>query len=215
MKKYVNGCLPCCFFFCCLLFNNVLLVNSAGAKTLLRMNHQFPATAAASKIDRWFADRIREATEGEVTIRIFWSNGLGEPRENLSLLRNGDIDMAAMSAGYFPSELPLFSAPNSIPMGMDNICQASAVMHAFMTRIPAFGKEAEQNGIRPLLFHLLNPYLLVTRDPVRSLSGLADKRIRTWGKDMPRLVRAAGGTPVTGYSRGDEAWRYRRMPIFS
>ncbi len=183
-------------FICFLLLPAGFGFDAPCAKTVLTMNHQFPETAAPSKIDRWFANRIKEATEGEVEIRIFWSNGLGAPRENLALLRNGDIHMAAMSAGYFPSKLPLFSAPNSIPMGMDNICQASALMHAFMTRLPAFMEEAEENGIRPLFFHLLNPYLLVTREPVTRFSELSGKRIRTWGKDMPRLVRAAGATPV-------------------
>jgi TRAP-type transport system periplasmic protein len=168
----------------------------AYAKTVLMMNHQFQASDAGSKIDQWFANEIKRATGGEVEIRIFWSNGLGEPIENLALLRNGDIDMAAMSAGYFPAELPLFSAPNSIPMSMENVCQASSLMKSFMDTIPAFALEAKQNGIRPLFFHVLNPYLLFTKEPVTQFSQLQGKRIRTWGKDMPLLIKAAGAKPV-------------------
>ena len=171
--------------------------SGVSAKTLLKMNHQFPAAAAGSKIDQWFADEIKKATNGEVEIQIFWSNALGAAKENLTLLRSGAIDMAGMSAGYFPSELPFYAAPNSIAMGMDNICQSSAIMKAFMTKIPAFDEEAKKNGIRPIFFHLLNPYLLVTKEPVTKLSDLKGKKIRTWGEDMPRLVQAAGGTPVT------------------
>ena len=168
-----------------------------SAKTVLKMNHQFPAAAAGSKIDQWFADEVKKATNGEVEIQIFWSNALGAAKENLTLLRNGAIDLAGMSAGYFPSELPFYAAPNSIAMGMDKICQSSAIMKAFMNKIPAFREEAQKNGVRPLFFHLLNPYLLVTKDPVTKLSDLKGKKIRTWGEDMPRLVQAAGGTPVT------------------
>ena len=170
---------------------------NADALTLLRMNHQFPADATGSRIDQWFAEEIKKATKGEVEIKIFWSNGLGEPQENLILLQNGYIDMAAMSAGYFPAELPLFSAPNSIPMGMDNICQASVIMKAFWTRIPAYQEEAARVEIRPLFFHLLNPYLLVTKQPVTRFSDLKGMRIRTWGKDIPRLFEAAGAKPIT------------------
>ncbi len=166
------------------------------AKTVLKMNHQFPSTTAGSKIDQWFADKIKERTKGDVVIKIFWSNGLGGPKENLMLLKMGAIDMAAMSSGYFPSELAFFSAPNAIPMGMDNICQSSAIMKAFMDKITAFSDEARINKIKPLFFHLLNPYLLVTKKPVRSFSDLKGMRIRTWGKDMPRLIKAAGGNPV-------------------
>ncbi len=181
-----------------ILFSIALMTCSPDllAKTVLKMNHQFPSTAAGSKIDQWFADQVEKATAGEVRIRIFWSNGLGDPKENLSLLRTGTIDMAAMSAGYFPEELSFFSAPNSIPMGMDNICQSSEIMKAFMDQIPAFSMEAKDHKIKPLFFHLLNPYLLVTKEPVRGLSDLKDKRIRTWGSDMPRLMEAAGAKPV-------------------
>ncbi len=169
---------------------------NALAKTLLKMNHQFPADAAGSKIDQWFADEVEKATDGEVEIKIFWENKLGKPKENLLLLKRGVIDMAAMSAGYFPNELPLFSAPNSIPMGLDDVCQSSELMKSFMNNVPAFMEEAAQSNIRPLFFHLINPYLLVTKEPVTSFSDLKGKRIRIWGKDMPLLVNAAGGKPV-------------------
>ena len=46
-----------------------LVCSNAPAKTLLRMNHQFPAAAAGSKIDQWFADEVKKATGGEVEIR--------------------------------------------------------------------------------------------------------------------------------------------------
>ncbi|MBU2629808.1 MAG: TRAP transporter substrate-binding protein DctP, partial [Proteobacteria bacterium] len=78
----------------------------------------------------------------------------------------------------------------------DDICQSSAIMKALMEQIPAFSMEAENNQIRPLFFHLLNPYLLVTKEPVLSVFDLKGKRIRTWGKDMPRLIEAVNGRPV-------------------
>lgn len=174
-----------------------LLFSDANADRTLRLNHQFPAAAAGSKIDQWFADAVAEASGGTLRIHIFWSNALGEPKENLTLLRNGAIDMAAMSAGYFPADLPFFSAPNSMPMALDTICQSSDLMAAFMAKVPAFTEEAAANGIRPLFFHLLNPYLLVSREPITGLDGLSGKKIRTWGEDMPRLIQAAGGVPKT------------------
>ncbi|MGE0085973.1 MAG: TRAP transporter substrate-binding protein DctP [Desulfococcaceae bacterium] len=175
----------------------VLAVQSvAGAKTRFMMNHQFPEDTAGSKLDQWFADEVAKATEGEVEIKIWWSNTLGAAKENLKLLSTGVIDMAAMSSGYFPSELPFFSAPNSLPMSLDDICQSGALMKAFMTQIPEFSEEAKRNHIRPLFFHLLNPYLLVSKKPVEKFEDLKGLQIRIWGEDMPRLVQAAGGKPV-------------------
>ncbi len=167
------------------------------AKTVLKMNHQFPATAAVSRIDQWFVDEIKQATGGEIEILIFWSNGLGEAKENLAMLQNAEVEMAGMSAGYFPTQLPFFSAPNSIPMSMSNICEASLLMDRFIKEVPAFKQEALNHNIRPLFFHTLNPYLLVSKTPVRTISDLKGMRIRTWGKDMPQLVTAVEAIPVT------------------
>lgn len=175
-----------------------LLPAAAGAadKVELRMNSQFTATAEGSKIDQWFADEVAKATDGQVTIRIFWAGALGAPKENLSLLGAGAIDMAAMSPAYFPSELPFFSAPNSLPMTMENLRQASALTPRLMAEVPAFREEAARHGVRPLFFHLLNPYLLMSREPIRALDDLKGKKVRTWGEDLPRLFQAAGATPV-------------------
>ncbi len=163
----------------------------------LNLNHQFPEDAAGSKLDLWFADEVARITGGELKIQIFWSNALGEAKENLILLRTNAFDMAAMSPGYFPDELPLFSAPNSIPMGLDNVCQASRISQVFLDKIPAFREEAARNGVRLLFFHVLNPYLLVSKSPVTRFSDLKGMKIRTWGEDMPKLIRSAGGIPVS------------------
>jgi TRAP-type C4-dicarboxylate transport system substrate-binding protein len=164
---------------------------------VLKCSHQFPAVAAGSKIDQWYADEVKKATNGELEIQIFWSEALAKAKENLTLLRTGAIDMAGMSPGYFPAELPFYCIANSIGMGMDNICQSSAIMKAFMDKIPAFKEEEQRNNIRVLFFHLLNPYLLVTKEPVTALPDLEGKKFRTWGEDLPLLFKAAGATPVT------------------
>ena len=163
---------------------------------MLKMNHQFPENTTGSRIDQWFADQVRIRSRGRLTINVHWSNGLGEPRDNLSLISRGVLDMAAMSAGYFPDKMPMLAAPNSIPMAMDNVCQAREIMKALLKKIPEVADEAAELGVRPLFFHVLNPYMLATRTPVTRLEDLKGMRIRTWGEDLPGLIRAAGAKPV-------------------
>lgn len=170
---------------------------AAWAQTTLKLNSQWPATTAGSKIDQWFADEIARRTNGEVKIRIFWSEALGKASENLSLLQSGAIEMAAMSAGYFPAQLPLHAAPNSIPMAVDTVEQASTLMRRLASEVPGFAEEAKDNGVRALFFHHLNPYLLVSKQPITSVDQMDGLRMRTWGTDMPRMVEAVGGVPVT------------------
>ena len=183
---------------------------AANAKVTLKMSHQWTENNAGSVVDKWFADEIEKRTDGEVKIRIFWAEALGKAKENLVLLQQGAVDMAAMSPGYFPAQMPFYAAPNSIPMTMDEVPQATELMKRLMQEVPAYQEETKRNGIKALFFHHLNPYKLVCKDPVTSVADMDGKKMRTWGKDMPRMVQAAGGTPVTlslseiyeGLSRG-------------
>jgi TRAP-type C4-dicarboxylate transport system substrate-binding protein len=179
------------------LFIALLSPRGAVAGTVLRMNHQFPATAEGARIDAWFAEEVERATGGEVRIKIFWAGALGGPKENLALLSAGAIHLAAMSAGYYPSELPLHAAPNSLPMAMDNPAQASAIMKTLTDEIPAYELEAARHGVKSLFFHILNPYYLFSREPVQGFDDLAGMKIRTWGEFMPVLVKSADAVPVT------------------
>ena len=178
-------------------FAYAALSATATAATLLRMNHQMTANTAGSIVDQWFADEVKKRTNGEVEMKIFFSSGLGEVKETLSLLESGAIDVAALSPGYFPDQLPFYTAPNSIPMAIDNIDQAYLVSKRFMAEVPAFMEEARSKKIRPIFFHVLNPYLIVAKEPVLTVEQLKGKKFRTWGSDLPRMAQAVGMTPVT------------------
>lgn len=184
--------------------------DAAMAKVTLKLSHQWTENNAGSVVDKWFAEEIEKRTGGEVEIKIFWAEALGKAKENLVLLQQGAVDMAAMSPGYFPAQMPFYAAPNSIPMTMDEVPQATVLMKRLMQEVPAYQEETKRNGVKALFFHHLNPYKLVCKEPVTSVADMKGKKMRTWGKDMPRMVQAAGGTPVTlslseiyeGLSRG-------------
>lgn len=175
----------------------ILLSGAPEAQTQLKLNHQMAANTVGSQVDQWFADEVAKRTGNEVQIKIFWSEALGKAKENLQLVKDGAVDLVAMSPSYFPAQLPFFTAPNSLPMAMDNLKQADLIIKAFLEQIPAFEQEARANGLKPLFFHHLNAYMLICKEPIRSFADLKGRKIRTWGEDMPRLMQAAGATPVT------------------
>ena len=169
---------------------------SFAAKTL-RMSSQWTETTAGAQVDKWWASEIEARTNGEIKIKIFYEGVLGKANENLALIQNGSIDLAAMSPSYFPAELPFHSAPNSIPMAMARVEEATELMERLLTEVPEFDEEAKRNGMKALFFHHLNPYLLVCKEPAGSVDDMAGRKVRTWGRDMPRMVQAAGAVPVT------------------
>lgn len=172
--------------------------NTADAQTItLRMNHWSPAVTAGAQVDQWWADEVDRRTEGRVKVKIFWSEALGKTKEMLTMVKQGAIDIAAVSPSFFPAELPFFAAPNSLPMAIDSAEQAQRIAHALFEQIPAYMEEAKANNVRPMYFHVLNPYYLVCTSPIRTLEDLKGKKMRTWGEDMPRLARTVGAVPVT------------------
>ena len=204
MKKFRKiGVLICAS----LLF--VLTANTASAQ-MLKMSSQWTENTPGGQVDVWWANEIEKRTNGEVKIKIFWEGALGKAKENLGLIQQGAIELAAMSPGYFPAELPFHAAPNSIPMAMSEVPQATELMERLLNEVPEFDAEAQRNGMKALFFHHLNPYKLVCKEPVASVADMNGKKVRTWGKDMPRMVQAAGGVAVTlglpelyeGLSRG-------------
>ena len=185
-------------------------VQSVDAKVLLRANSQWNETHAGSQVDKWWAEEISKRTNGEVEIKLFFGGALGKAQENLALLQQGAIDIAMMSPGYFPAQLPFHAAPNSIPMALSRVDQATALMERLMPEVAAFDDEARENGVKTLFFHHLNAYQLVCKDEITGVADMQGKKMRTWGKELPRAVEAVGATPVTlflpeiyeGLSRG-------------
>ena len=178
------------------LLGALALASPLSAQTVLKLNSQWPATTAGSKIDQWFADEVGKRTNGQVQIKVFWSEALGKATEMLGLMQSGAIEMAAMSPAYYPKQLPFHTAPNSLPMAMDTVQQANTLIRRLVAEVPAYGEEAKANGVHPLFFHHLNPYLLVSKQPILKVDDMKGRKMRTWGTDMPRMVQAAGGVPI-------------------
>ncbi len=182
----------------------------AEAAKTLTLSSQWPENTVSSQVNRWWAEQIEARSNGALTVRIFYAGALATAGENLDLVRSGGVELVNMSPSYFGADLPLYSAPNSIPMAMSEVDQATELMARLAAEVPALDQEAARNGVKALFFHHLNPYRLVCREPVSGLEDLAGKKIRTWGSDMPRMVEAAGAVPVSlglaelyeGLSRG-------------
>jgi TRAP-type C4-dicarboxylate transport system substrate-binding protein len=182
----------------------------ASADTLLKMSSQWTENTVTSEADRWWASEIEKRTGGALKVKIFYAGALAKANENLQLIRSGGVELVNMSASYFGADLPLHTAPNSIPMAMSAVPQATLLIQRIMAEVPALDDEAKRNGVKALFFHHLNPYLLICKAPVMGIADIKGKKIRTWGSDMPRMVQAAGGVPVTlglaelyeGLSRG-------------
>ena len=163
----------------------------------VRFANFLPATLPQIQVDQWFADEVARRSNGKLKIRIFAAGSLGKPTELLKLVSEGGVDVAATAPAYFPAQIPFLAATNSLPLAYKDAEQASKILHTLYNEIPALKEEMRQNNVHPLFWHVLDPYYLVCRTPVRTIADMRGKKVRTFGEDVPRLFKALDAVPVS------------------
>jgi TRAP-type transport system periplasmic protein len=163
----------------------------------LKIAHFVPANITGSKIDKWFADEVKRRSGGKIKIHIFWSESMGKANELLDLVGSGAVDMAAFSPGYYPNQLPLTGATNSVMMQFESNVQAARATTELVTKYPAVQAELKKANVYPVFFHGLNAYRLFCTKPVEKIADFKGLKIRSWGEFIPQMWNALGAVPVS------------------
>lgn len=165
-------------------------------KMNLRLAHFGPKVFVQSGIDQWWADEIEKRSGGNIKIRIFWGGAAGKPLEILGLVGAGAIDFGAVPQAYFPNELPLIGAPNSVPYVFDTREAAVAVSNGLVAENKAVQEELRRNNVKPLFFHAMNPYYPLCTKPLTTMADFEGVRIRSFGAYQPPMWEALGAIGV-------------------
>ncbi|GGE31913.1 C4-dicarboxylate ABC transporter [Agaricicola taiwanensis] len=173
-----------------------LTLGTAAAQEFnLRFAHYLPK-GAFLEVEEAFTKRVEERTGGKVKIAITYSGGLGGGNEVLGLVGRGGVDMAAVVPGYYPDQL-LFWKTTQIPFVFDSPEQAIKVVTASKGTAP-FVEEMDKLRTHFLFQQPLGSfYLTGNTENCDTLAGIQGKKVRAFGADIPKVVNAAGGTPVT------------------
>ena len=148
-------------------------------------------------VEREFATAIETRSGGRVAINIVYSGGLGKGEELLPLAGRGAVDMAAIVPGYYADQLP-FARAVQTPFVFDSPSEAIEIAQYSYKEIPAFAAELEKIGVRRFFHQPLGSYYMTGKtDECKTIAGLANKKIRTFGADIPKMMSAVGAVPVT------------------
>lgn len=172
-------------------------VSSTYAQTFnLRFAH-YLSKGPFLEVEENFTKRVEERTGGKVKINITYAGGLGGGNEVLNLVGRGGVDMAAVVPGYYPDQL-LFWKASQIPFVFDSPRQAIQVITSSYKEIPAYKQELDKLGAHFLFQQPLGSfYFTGPGENCDTLEGLRGKKVRAFGADIPKVVSAAGATPVT------------------
>src|SRR5690606_8156739 len=113
------------------------------------------------------------------------------------LVASGAVDIGATSPGYFPNQLPLTGATNSVMMQFNTNRSATQTTFELVRKFPAVRKELEKANVYPVFFHSLNAYRPLCTKPIEKIEDFAGLKIRSWGEYIPAMWQALGATPVS------------------
>ena len=148
--------------------------------------------------EHYLADEVFKRTNGRVKIELYFGETLGKATELLGMVKDGTIDMAAICPGYYPSQLPLWSATNSIPFLMRKGRTVVEVGRKIPAEIQAVQDEFRKWNLKYLNYVMpVLHYAMFSTRPVNSIEDLKGMKVRTYGLYLPQAMKAVGAVGVT------------------
>lgn len=165
------------------------------AATSLKFDSYVSDTAGPSWTDRWYLDELEKRTNGEVTVRRYWSGSLNKVGEHLAAVRDGTSEMSLIAPGYYQAELPVtrglewYFRMNRAD-SLQKVCR-----EIYDTFDPLRAEWEERHRSKVLYWTNWNYAPLILREPIESLADLKGKRIRGYGVATD-VIEALGGTAI-------------------
>lgn len=172
---------------------NVPMISRAA--TSLKFDSYVSETAGPSWVDSWYLNELERRTNGEVSIRHYWSGSLNKVGEHLAATRDGTSEITLISPGYYQAELP-------VTRGLEwyyRMSRADALQRVcrdvYEQYEPLRAEWEQRHRSKVLYWTNWNYAPLVMREPISSLEDLKGKRIRGYGVATD-VIEALGGTAI-------------------
>jgi TRAP-type C4-dicarboxylate transport system substrate-binding protein len=158
----------------------------------LRFSHWVPpAHPMHPAVEAW-AESIKQASNGTITIKIFPAQQLGKAFDHYNMAKDGIADFAHVNPGYEPGRFPIMGA-SELPFLLANSTAGSAGIDAWYRKYA----DKEMKDVKycltfmhdPATFHTTNKKVVVPGD----VKGM---KIRPANATISRFISLLGGTNV-------------------
>lgn len=172
----------------------VLTAGAAQAETTLTLSNWLPPShpVVTDMIQPW-ADQVKEATEGRVSINIL-AKGLGHPKAHFDIARDGLADVTFSVHGYTPGRFLLTQVAEFPFSGKSSEAVSVAYWNVYNTH---FAKANEHEGTKLLGLFTHGPgHIFTTGTAVTSAADLKGLKMRVGGGAVNEIASGLGSVPL-------------------
>ncbi|MCK9363606.1 MAG: TRAP transporter substrate-binding protein DctP [Syntrophales bacterium] len=145
-----------------------------------------------------FADGVKKRTNGKVTIKIFWSGSLAKITEIPGAVKSGLADMGSVVGFYHPEMFPYDFGASLDTMVLAGMKRGGWIKpyRKLYDEFPEVRNTFEKQNQRMIAFWEYDKVSILSTKPIRNLADAKGIKIRTSGKVLPSIYKAAGMIPV-------------------
>ncbi|WP_435234566.1 TRAP transporter substrate-binding protein [Psychromonas sp. PT13] len=163
---------------------------------MLTLGHAMSLESAAHQGMVILAEKVKEKSNGDLTIKIFPNGQLGSERDQAEQVVTGAIDMAKINGGLAESFEPTFKV-NALPFLFRDVPHMRKFMKSDVAEEMLLSSEGK--GFIGLTFYDSGTRSFYAKKPINSPADLAGMKVRVPGSPtMMEMVNLLGGkaTPV-------------------
>jgi tripartite ATP-independent transporter DctP family solute receptor len=168
----------------------------ASAGTVLKYATIHEPTHPVGYTAEFFAERVKQLTNGQIDVQVYHSRQLGDARENVENVRNGSIAVTTLSVSNLSQVNPAMDVW-SLPYIFKSDDHYWYVLNH--PKAMEFMKPLESKGIKTITWITSGARNFFTQKPVRNPTDMKDMKIRVMASPvMINTMKAMGasGVPV-------------------
>jgi len=177
-------------------FALIAITMPASAATVLKFSSIHEPAHPSAHTAEFFAERVKQMTNGELDVQVYHSRQLGDARDNVENVRNGSIAFTSVSISNLSQVLPVMDVW-SLPYIFKSDDHYWYVLNH--PRAMEFMKQLEPKGIKTITWITSGARNFFTQKPIRSAADLKGMKIRVMASPvMIDTMKALGanGVPV-------------------
>lgn len=154
----------------------------------------YPETAYVGQTTKFFAKRVKELTNGEINVKVYWPGQLVKTKEAFKSVQAGMIDGYSGSMLYFAGIIPEVNA-EWLPFGWRTPKEAAEVYEKYGW-LELMREATAKHGVYYVSPVAVASMGLITKKPVRKVADLKGMKIRAVGMEA-KIINALGGSTVS------------------